>query len=132
MVVPLLRLCGEGHCAALPVDLREGLRQCAHRLMHHMAVQLSEALTSPDSHTWKHINRSDAAIRDRSQMRGVLLVHLHLASNGETARYPLHHDSLNLYANAPLGVGRDLDYVVALGTAVAAFVGRLRIGSSLR
>jgi hypothetical protein len=99
--------------------------------MHHMAVQISEVLTSPDGHSRKHIDRSDAAIRDRSQMRGVLLIDLHLARDGEFARYLLRLDSLDLYPNAPLGVGGDLDHIVALSAAIAALVGGLRIGRIL-
>jgi hypothetical protein len=82
-------------------------------------------LTSPDGHSRKHIDRGDAAIRDHSQMRGVLLIDLDLAGDGELARYLLRHDGLDLYPNAPLGVDGDLDHIIALGATIAALIGPL-------
>jgi hypothetical protein len=99
--------------------------------VHHVAVQISEVLTSLDGHSRKHTNRSDAAIRQRSQMRGVLFIQLHLAGDGKFARYLLRLDSPNLYPGAPLGIGRDPDHIVALSAAIAALVGGLRIGRIL-
>src|SRR5260370_16915420 len=102
MVVTLLSLTGEDDRSTLPVYRGVGLCQCTDSFVHHMAVQIAEDLTSPDEGPGKDIDSSDAAIRDGSEVGGVLLIHLNLAGDGKSARYLLPHPRFNLNTNPPL------------------------------
>ena len=90
--------------------------------MHHVAAQAAEYLATPNHRTGQNVHGLDTAIGKGAQVRGVLLVHSHLAGDGERTRCALHQDKRRLDAGVPLIFGRDFDDVVRLRSTLGRLV----------
>jgi hypothetical protein len=122
MVVSLSCLLREGDGGALPVNRGISLNQGPHCLVNQVAVEPAEDSAATNNGTGQYIDRSDAAVSDGAEVRGVLFIHLHLARDCKDARDGPHLDGSKRDAGTLLILARNLYGVAAPHTALCALL----------